>query len=69
VETADPSLKPEQQAIKEMHVDPYMSFQGYRNYLHISMGSSRVVVGDTVNFHAHIKCDKPERKQLVEQLT
>lgn len=69
METADPSLKPEQQAIQEMHVEPYAAFNDYRNYLHVSMGSSRVVVGDTVNFNAHIKCNPPERKQLVEQLT
>ncbi|RXN35011.1 complement C3-like protein [Labeo rohita] len=69
VETADPLLKPEQQAIQEMHVEPYAAFNDYRNYLHISMDSSRVVVGDTVNFNAHIKCNPPERKQLVEQMT
>ncbi|XP_016386615.1 complement C3-like [Sinocyclocheilus rhinocerous] len=69
VETADPSLKPEQQAIQEMRVEPYASFNDYRNYLHISVGSSRVVVGDTLNVQAHIKSNSPERKKLVEQLT
>ncbi|XP_016110605.1 complement C3-like [Sinocyclocheilus grahami] len=69
VETADPSLKPEQQAIQEMRVEPYASFNDYRNYLHISVGSSRVVVGDTFNVQAHIKSNSPERKKLVEQLT
>uniref|UniRef100_A0A673I772 Complement C3-like n=1 Tax=Sinocyclocheilus rhinocerous TaxID=307959 RepID=A0A673I772_9TELE len=61
----DPSLKPEQQAIQEMRVEPYASFNDYRNYLHISVGSSRVVVGDTLNVQAHIKSNSPERKKLV----
>lgn len=69
METADPSLKPEQQAIQEMRLEPYASFNDYRNYLHISVGSSRVVVGDTLNIQAYIKSTSPEQKKLVEQLT
>ncbi|XP_073699792.1 complement C3-like [Garra rufa] len=69
VETADPSLKPEQQAIQEMRVEPYASFNNNGNYLHISVGSSRVVVGDTLNIQAHIKCNPPEHKRFVEHLT
>ncbi|RXN39236.1 complement C3-like protein [Labeo rohita] len=69
VETADPALKPEQQAVQEMHVETYASFNNYGNYLHISVVSSRVVVGDTLSVQAHIKCDPPERKRLVEHLT
>uniref|UniRef100_A0A8C2FS32 Complement component c3b, tandem duplicate 2 n=1 Tax=Cyprinus carpio TaxID=7962 RepID=A0A8C2FS32_CYPCA len=65
VETADPSLKPEQQAIQEMRLEPYASFNDYRNYLHISVGSSRVVVGDTLNIQAYIKSTSPEQKKLV----
>uniref|UniRef100_A0A672LIE0 Complement C3-like n=1 Tax=Sinocyclocheilus grahami TaxID=75366 RepID=A0A672LIE0_SINGR len=65
VYNSDPSLKPEQQAIQEMRVEPYASFNDYRNYLHISVGSSRVVVGDTFNVQAHIKSNSPERKKLV----
>lgn len=69
METADPALKPEQQAVQEMHVEPYASFNNYGNYLHISVVSNRVVVGDTLSVQAHIKCDLPERKRLVEHLT
>ncbi|XP_016427581.1 complement C3-like [Sinocyclocheilus rhinocerous] len=70
VETADPSLKPEQQAVQEMRVESYVSFISYRrNYLHISVGNSPVVVGSTLNIQAHIKSSPPERRKLVEQLT
>ncbi|XP_059399391.1 ophiophagus venom factor-like [Carassius carassius] len=69
VETADPSLKPEQQAIQEMSLEPYASFNHYMNYLHISVGGSRVVVGDTLNIQAHIKSTSSQQKKLVEHLT
>ncbi|KAK2907093.1 hypothetical protein Q8A67_006078 [Cirrhinus molitorella] len=69
VETADPSLKPDQQAVKEIHVEPYAAFNAYWNYLHISVGSSRVVVGDTLNFQAHIKFNPSVWKKIVETLT
>uniref|UniRef100_A0A8C1JE12 Uncharacterized protein n=1 Tax=Cyprinus carpio TaxID=7962 RepID=A0A8C1JE12_CYPCA len=65
VKTADPSLKPEQQAVQEMRVESYVSFMGYRNYLHISVGSSPVVVGSTLNIQAHIKPNPSERRKLV----
>ncbi|KAF4097806.1 hypothetical protein G5714_021814 [Onychostoma macrolepis] len=69
VETADPSLKPEQQAVQEMRVQPYVSFNDYRNYLHISVGNSPVVVGGSLTIQAHIRSIPPERRKLVEQLT
>ncbi|KAK7137181.1 hypothetical protein R3I93_017300 [Phoxinus phoxinus] len=68
VETANPSLKPEQQAVLEVHVEPYAPYAGYRNFLHISVGLNRVVVGDRLNVQAHIK-SSPNQKKLVEQLT
>ncbi|KAF4097808.1 hypothetical protein G5714_021816 [Onychostoma macrolepis] len=68
VETADPLLKPEQQAVQEMRLQPYASFNEYGNYLHISVGNSPVVVSDTLNIQAHIKSN-PEQRKLVEQLT
>ncbi|XP_050950691.1 LOW QUALITY PROTEIN: complement C3-like [Labeo rohita] len=69
VETADPSLKPEQQAVQEMRVEPYAAFNAYWNYLHISVVSSRVVVGDTLNIQAHIKFNPSVWKKIVEKLT
>ncbi|XP_043079055.1 complement C3-like isoform X1 [Puntigrus tetrazona] len=68
VETVDSLLKPEQQAVQEIRVEPYASFNDDRNYLHISMGSSSVVVGSTLNIKAHIKSIQGERRKLVEQL-
>ncbi|XP_077082846.1 complement component c3b, tandem duplicate 2 isoform X2 [Siphateles boraxobius] len=68
VETADPSLKPEQQAVLEMRVEPYSPYSGYRNFLHISVGLDRVLVGDRLNVQAHIK-SPPNQKKLVEHLT
>ncbi|XP_067272244.1 complement component c3b, tandem duplicate 2 [Pseudorasbora parva] len=68
VETVDSLLKPEQQAVEEVRVDPYAPFSSYRNYLHISVGSNRVVVGDMLNVQAHIK-SPPKQKKLVEKLT
>ncbi|XP_067252456.1 complement component c3b, tandem duplicate 2 [Chanodichthys erythropterus] len=68
VETANPLLKPEQQAVEEVRVEPYSSFMDSRNYLHISVRSSRVVVGDSLNVQAHIK-SSAKSKNFVEQLT
>ncbi|XP_056125689.1 complement component c3b, tandem duplicate 2 isoform X1 [Rhinichthys klamathensis goyatoka] len=68
VETANPSLRPEQQAVLEVHVEPYAPFSGHRNFLHISVGLNKVAVGDGLNVQAHIK-SPPNQKKLVEQLT
>ncbi|XP_048037426.1 complement C3-like [Megalobrama amblycephala] len=68
VETANPLLKPEQQAVEEVRVEPYASFMDSRNYLHISVRSSRMVVGDNLNVQAHIK-SSAKSKKFVEQLT
>lgn len=68
METANPLLKPEQQAVEEVRVEPYASFMGFRHYLHISVGSSRVVVGDSLNVQAYIK-SSAKSKKFVEQLT
>ncbi|XP_067272243.1 complement C3-like [Pseudorasbora parva] len=69
VETVDPLLKPEQQAVEEVRVEPYSSFNHNRNYLHISVGSNRVVVGDMLNVQAYVRSSSPKQQKLVEKLT
>lgn len=68
METEDPSLKPEQQAVEEMRVEPYASFMGYRHYLHIAVDANRVAVGDSLNIKAHIR-STTKQKNVEEQLT
>lgn len=65
----DPSLKPEQQAIQEVYVKPYSTFSGHGNYLHVSVGASRVVVGGSISIQAYIKSSLPNHRALVEHLT
>ncbi|NP_001093483.1 complement C3b.1 precursor [Danio rerio] len=69
VETVDPSLKPEQQAIQEVYVKPYSTFSGHDNFLHVSVGASRVVVGGSVSVQMYIKSSLPNHRALVEHLT
>lgn len=69
VETVDPSLKPEQQAIQEIYVKPYSTFSGHDNYLHVSVGASRVVVGGSISIQVYIKSSLPNHRALVEHLT
>ncbi|NP_001093490.1 complement component c3b, tandem duplicate 2 isoform 1 precursor [Danio rerio] len=69
VETVDPSLKPEQQAIQEVYVKPYSTFRSHGNYLHVSVGASRVVVGGSISVQVYIKSSLPNHRALVEHLT
>lgn len=63
-------LKAEQQAVKELRVEPYIPFRrNYANYLYISVGSNKVRVGDTLNIKVHISTSSPEQKNLVQHLT
>ncbi|KAL0159935.1 hypothetical protein M9458_043660, partial [Cirrhinus mrigala] len=40
-----------------------------KNYLHISVGSNKVVVGNSLNIKVYIKTDPPEHRKLVKKLT
>ncbi|XP_067218552.1 complement C3-like [Chanodichthys erythropterus] len=70
VETALPGVNAENQAVQEMTLEPYLSFDGYsKNYLHISVGAKQVAVGSSLNIKLHIKTASPEHRKLVKQLT
>ncbi|XP_016427569.1 complement C3-like [Sinocyclocheilus rhinocerous] len=70
VKTALPGVNAEKQTLEEMPLEPYFGFDGYsKNYLHISVGSNKVAVGNSLIIKVYIKTASPEHRKLVKQLT
>lgn len=70
VKMALPGVNEERHNVKEKKLEPYLGFDlSSKNYLHISVGSNKVAVGNSLIIRVYIKTDPPEHRKLVRQLT
>ncbi|XP_059425938.1 complement C3-like [Carassius carassius] len=70
VKTALPGVNAEKKFSEEMPLEPYFCSYGlFKNYLHISVGSNKVAVGNSLIIKVYIKTASPEHREVVKQLT
>lgn len=69
-ETAQPDLRPEQQAKQQITVHPYVTFNpNQQNYLYISTATNTVSLGDTLSLKLSINTADPTHKDLIKHIT
>ncbi|XP_015256364.1 PREDICTED: complement C3-like [Cyprinodon variegatus] len=69
-ETAQPDLGIDQQAKQQITVHPYMNVhQRQQNYLHISTGTNKVSVGETLSLRFFISLSDQSHREFVKHVT
>ncbi|CAG5928835.1 unnamed protein product, partial [Menidia menidia] len=69
VETADPGLRPDQQAKQQITVQSYTPLTGRKNYLYISTGTNSVSVGERLSLKFSVSTSDQSHRQFVKKIT
>nr|AAW69835.1 complement component C3 [Notamacropus eugenii] len=69
VRTAKEGLPVDRQASQQMVAQPYQTEGGSNNYLHLSVPSVELKVGDNLNINFHLRTDGPAVNQQIHYFT
>ncbi|XP_027706662.1 complement C3 [Vombatus ursinus] len=69
VRTDKQGLSVDRQASQQMVAQPYQTIAGSNNYLHLSVPSVELKVGDNLNINFHLRTDGPNVNQQINYFT